>query len=50
MIMRQLLGQTRRDGDDLAAIKFRLDRVEQKVDGVASERQQFAGHGRRACE
>ena len=27
--------QTRRNADDLAAVKTRLDRVERKVDGVA---------------
>jgi len=31
---RHILEQTRRNGDDLAAMKTRLDRVEQKVDGV----------------
>jgi hypothetical protein len=44
MVTRHVLEQTRRNGDDLAAIKSRLDRVEsrldrveQKVDGVASD-------------
>ena len=31
---RHILEQTRRNGDDLAAIKTRLDRVEGKVDGL----------------
>ena len=31
---RHILEQTRRNGDDLAAIKTRLDRVEEKVDGL----------------
>jgi hypothetical protein len=32
-----ILELTRRNGDDLAAIKTRLDRVERKVDDVAQE-------------
>jgi tetrahydromethanopterin S-methyltransferase subunit G len=31
-----ILEQTRRNGDDLAAVKSRLDRVEQKLDGARS--------------
>jgi predicted nucleic acid-binding Zn-ribbon protein len=34
MVTRHILEQTRRNGDDLAAIKTRLDRVEAKLDGV----------------
>ena len=34
MVTRHILEQTRRNGDDLAAIKTRLDRVESKVDGL----------------
>jgi uncharacterized protein YoxC len=34
LVTRHILEQTRRNGDDLAAIKTRLDRVEQKFDGV----------------
>ena|SRR3972149_1066278 len=34
MVTRHILEQTRRNGDDLAAIKSRLDRVEEKFDGV----------------
>jgi hypothetical protein len=34
LVTRHILEQTRRNGDDLAAIKTRLDRVEQKVDGL----------------
>ena len=34
MVTRHILEQTRRNGDDLAAIKIRLDRVEGKVDGL----------------
>jgi uncharacterized protein YoxC len=37
LVTRHILGQTRRNADDLAAIKTRLDRVERKVDGVAQE-------------
>lgn len=33
-VTRYILEQTRRNGDDLAAIKTRLDRVEVKVDGL----------------
>jgi uncharacterized protein YoxC len=31
---RHILEQTRRNGDDLAAVKSRLDRLEGKVDGL----------------
>jgi hypothetical protein len=34
MVTRHILEQSRRNGDDLAAIKTRLDRVEDKLDGV----------------
>ena len=34
MVTRHILEQTRRNSDDLAAIKTRLDRVEQKVDSL----------------
>ena len=34
MVTRHILEQTRRNSDDLAAIKIRLDRVERKVDGL----------------
>ena len=34
LVTRHILEQTRRNGDDLAAVKARLDRVEQKVDGL----------------
>jgi uncharacterized protein YoxC len=34
MVTRYILEQTRRNGDDLAAIKTRLDRVEGKVDDL----------------
>jgi tetrahydromethanopterin S-methyltransferase subunit G len=34
LVTRHILEQTRRNSDDLAAIKTRLDRVERKVDGV----------------
>jgi uncharacterized protein YoxC len=34
MVTRHVLEQTRRNSDDLAAIKSRLDRVEGKLDGV----------------
>jgi uncharacterized protein YoxC len=34
LVTRHILEQTRRNSDDLSAIKTRLDRVEGKVDGV----------------
>jgi len=34
MVTRHILEQTRRNGDDLAAIKTRLGRVEGRLDGV----------------
>ncbi|MFZ3357974.1 MAG: hypothetical protein WCA56_24165 [Xanthobacteraceae bacterium] len=34
MVTRHILEQTRRNGDDIAAVKTRLDRVEGKVDGL----------------
>jgi uncharacterized protein YoxC len=34
LVTRHILEQTRRNGDDLAAIKTRIDRVEEKVDGL----------------
>ena len=34
MVTRHILEQTRRNSDDLAAIRTRLDRVESKVDGL----------------
>jgi len=37
LVTRHVLEQTRRNGDDLAAIKTRLDRVERKVDGSSKE-------------
>jgi hypothetical protein len=33
-LKRHILEQTRRNGDDLAAVKTRLDRVEGRLDGV----------------
>jgi uncharacterized protein YoxC len=37
MVTRHILEQTRRNSDDLAAIKTRLDRVEVKVDGLGQK-------------
>jgi tetrahydromethanopterin S-methyltransferase subunit G len=34
MVTRHILEQTRHNGDDLAAIKSRMDRLEQKFDGL----------------
>ena len=34
LVTRYILEQARRNGDDLAAVKSRLDRVEQKLDGL----------------
>lgn len=36
-VSRYILEQTRRNGDDLAAVKTRLDRLESRLDGVESE-------------
>jgi uncharacterized protein YoxC len=37
LVTRHILEQTRRNADDLAAVKTRLDRVERKVDGVSQD-------------
>ena len=37
VVTRYVLEQTRRNGDDLAAIKTRLDRVEGKVDDLSQD-------------
>ena len=37
LVTRHILEQTRRNGDDLAAVKTRLDRVEGKVDDLAQD-------------
>jgi uncharacterized protein YoxC len=37
MVTRHILEQTRRNGDDLAALRTRMGRVEQKVDGLTEE-------------
>ena len=37
IVTRHILEQTRHNGDDLAAIKTRMDRVEQKVDGLSRD-------------
>lgn len=37
LVTRHVLEQTRRNGDDLAVIKTRLDRVERKVDSLGKE-------------
>jgi|SRR5690242_9929534 archaellum component FlaC len=34
MVTRHILEQTRRNGDDIAAVKTRLDRIDLKIDGV----------------
>ena len=34
LVTRHILEQTRRNGDDLAAMKTRLDRIENKLEGV----------------
>jgi uncharacterized protein YoxC len=43
MVTRHILEQTRRNSDDLAAIKTRLDRVEEKVDGVQRDLNMLSG-------
>lgn len=42
MVTRHILEQTRRNGDDLAGLKTRVDRIERKVDGLD---QRFDGLG-----
>ncbi len=37
LVTRHILEQTRRNGDDLAAVKTRLDRLERKVDGIENK-------------
>jgi uncharacterized protein YoxC len=34
LVTRHILEQARRNGDDIAAVKTRLNRVEEKVDGL----------------
>jgi uncharacterized protein YoxC len=34
LVTRHILEQTRRNGDDIATVKTRLSRVEEKVDGI----------------
>ena len=34
LVTRHILEQTRRNGDDIAAVKTRLNRIEEKVDGL----------------
>jgi uncharacterized protein YoxC len=51
LVTRHILEQTRRNGDDLAAVKSRLDRVEGKVDGLERKfdglERKFDGLGRK---
>ena len=37
LVTRHILEQTRRNGDDLSAVKSRLDRLERKVDGLETK-------------
>ena len=37
LVTRHILEQSRRNGDDIAAVKTRLNRVEEKVDGLDSK-------------
>jgi len=36
ILARYILSQARQNGDDLAALKLRVDRIEQKIDGLES--------------
>jgi tetrahydromethanopterin S-methyltransferase subunit G len=45
-VSRYILEQTRRNGDDLAAVKTRLDRLESRLDGVESEVRHLREEGR----
>ena len=42
LVTRYILEQTRRNGDDLAAIKGRLGRVESRLDGLDRAFEEFA--------
>jgi hypothetical protein len=44
VVTRHILEQTRRNSDDLAAIKSRLDGIEQKVDGLAKDLPKVVGN------
>jgi tetrahydromethanopterin S-methyltransferase subunit G len=46
VVSRYILEQTRRNGDDLAALKTRLDRVESRLDRVESEIRELRDDGR----
>ena len=46
MVTRHILEQTRRNGDDLAAIKSRLDRHDQRFDGLERKVDGLAGQVR----
>jgi hypothetical protein len=37
LVSRYILKQTRQNGDDLAAVKMRVDRIEEKVDRIESD-------------
>jgi tetrahydromethanopterin S-methyltransferase subunit G len=50
VVSRYILEQTRRNGDDLAAVKTRLGRVEGRLDRVESEVRQLAEEGRQTRE
>ncbi|MBI5110825.1 MAG: hypothetical protein HZA68_02505 [Rhodovulum sp.] len=43
MVTRHVLTETRRNSDDLAAIKTRLDRVELKLDDLGRKVEEIAG-------
>ena len=43
MVTRYILEQSRRNGDDLAAVRSRLDRVETRLDGVEQKVDSLAG-------
>jgi archaellum component FlaC len=46
MTRRQILEQTRRNGDDLASVKSQLERIENRLDGIDRKLGGFDGrHG-----
>lgn len=44
LVTRHILEQTRRNGDDLAIVKTRLDRLEGKVDALRGDFQALRGN------
>jgi tetrahydromethanopterin S-methyltransferase subunit G len=43
LVSRYILSQSRQNGDDLAALKTRVDRIEEKVDGLDHRMERLEG-------